>query len=97
MGTAIQAIYRDLEYAKTLIKHRIVNPDHEVGDEESWTFIGDEGGDPEPMRRIPAWEPVTHIGEGVKSSAVPNEVGGGIVPLEMRFPRRKSQEKVPNV
>ena len=51
MATAIQAIYRDLEYAKTLIKHRTMNPDYEGVDEESWTFIGDES-DPELARRI---------------------------------------------
>ena len=60
MATAIQAIYRDLEYAKTLIKHRayITNNDNAGGimDEESWTFIGDES-DPELARRIAEWEP----------------------------------------
>ena len=60
--TAIQAIYRDLEYAKTLIKHRtqINSADDDAAggtlDEESWTFIGDES-DPELMRRIAEWEP----------------------------------------
>ncbi|MCJ1420466.1 Sterol 3-beta-glucosyltransferase [Xylographa parallela] len=55
--TAIQAIYRDLEYARTLIKHRDTNPDNDIGDEESWTFIGDEN-DPELVRRIAEWEPM---------------------------------------
>ena len=60
MATAIQAIYRDLEYAKTLIKHRahMTNDDATSGhvDEESWTFIGDES-DPELTRRIAEWGP----------------------------------------
>lgn len=60
MATAIQAIYRDLEYAKTLIKHRahMTNDDTAAGnmDEESWTFIGDES-DPELARKIAEWEP----------------------------------------
>ena len=69
MATAIQAIYRDLEYAKTLIKHRaqITNDDTTGGniDEESWTFIGDES-DPELTKRIAEWEPrrSIQIGEG---------------------------------
>lgn len=49
VANAIQAIYRDMEYAKTLIKHRANNTkdnDDPAGDEESWTFIGDET-DPE--------------------------------------------------
>ena len=29
------------------------------GDEESWTFIGDEG-DPELIRRIAEWDPASH-------------------------------------
>jgi len=63
VGTAIQAIYRDLEYAKSLIKHRAhISKEDNLGtnhDEESWTFIGDES-DPELQRRIkdwPGWEP----------------------------------------
>lgn len=57
MGTAIQAIYRDLEYAKTLAEQRSIasstpfstNPadegaaqDDDLGDIEDWTFIGDD-------------------------------------------------------
>ena len=59
VGTAIQTIYRDLEYAKTLIKHQRSLAKQEVGgaeEEESWTFIGDES-DPELTRRIRDWEP----------------------------------------
>lgn len=68
VATAIQAIYRDLEYAKTLIKHRHTSNDESFGDmadEESWTFIGDES-DPELRRRIEEWEPRKsfQIGEG---------------------------------
>lgn len=61
--TAIQAIYRDMEYAKTLIKRKTfkdtttgVENEPESSNEESWTFIGDEG-DPELIRRIQEWEP----------------------------------------
>ncbi|KAL8944808.1 MAG: hypothetical protein Q9216_000230 [Gyalolechia sp. 2 TL-2023] len=65
VATAIQAIYRDLEYAKTLIKHRaLISNDNDVsgpGDEESWTFIGDEA-DPELARRIAEWEPMVQSG-----------------------------------
>ena len=71
METAIQAIYRDLEYAKTLIKHRAAttagtstnmtpDPIHHYDDdgniEESWTFIGDDS-DPELVKRIVEWNP----------------------------------------
>jgi sterol 3beta-glucosyltransferase len=58
---AIQAISRDLEYAKTLIKANASNSkgltataldDDEFGNiEESWTFIGDDS-DPELKKRI---------------------------------------------
>lgn len=64
VSTAIQAIYRDLEYAKTLIKNRATATDNDaVGDEESWTFIGDESNDPELARKIAEWEPMTHMGQ----------------------------------
>lgn len=66
MEVAIQAIYRDLEYAKTLIKRRGSDSKHtsatmldddDFGEiEESWTFIGDES-DPELAKRIQDWEP----------------------------------------
>ncbi|RPB15250.1 UDP-Glycosyltransferase/glycogen phosphorylase [Morchella conica CCBAS932] len=38
--TAIQAIYRDMEYARTLIKKQHGDP-HEIDSEESWTFVDD--------------------------------------------------------
>lgn len=63
VATAIQAIYRDMEYAKSLIKRRNTNADYDLGDEESWTFIGDEG-DPELVRRIAEWDPMVRIGPG---------------------------------
>lgn len=67
---AIQAIYRDLEYAKTLIKARtagskdatsdgIQNDDLATDVEESWTFIGDES-DPELQKRIRDWDPTAY-------------------------------------
>jgi hypothetical protein len=58
---AIQAIYRDLEYAKTLIKARAAGskgssattPDDDefTNIEENWTFIGDDS-DPELKMRL---------------------------------------------
>jgi hypothetical protein len=58
---AIQAIYRDLEYAKTLIKARAasskgstataLDDDEFTNIEENWTFIGDES-DPELKMRL---------------------------------------------
>ena len=57
MDTAIQSIYRDLEYAKSLIKSKGGNTVDDTNEEseESWTFIGDEN-DPELVRRIHDWE-----------------------------------------
>ncbi|KAI9889028.1 MAG: Sterol 3-beta-glucosyltransferase [Vezdaea aestivalis] len=62
--TAIQAIYRDLEYAKTLIKKK--GAPYEEGtdeSEESWTFIGDDA-DPELTRKIAEWEPMARTSRG---------------------------------
>ena len=58
MATAIQCLYRDLEYAKTLARQRSIasstpfsptptakaSPDHDddVDDIEEWTFVGDD-------------------------------------------------------
>ncbi|KAI1207504.1 glycosyltransferase family 1 protein [Annulohypoxylon truncatum] len=57
VDTAIQCIYRDLEYAKSLIKSKAgknaataSSPDGTTVDdseEESWTFVGGDEGDPE--------------------------------------------------
>ncbi|KAL9125542.1 MAG: hypothetical protein Q9217_005265 [Psora testacea] len=60
VSTAIQAIYRDMEYATSLIKRRKEltkdGADEGGAEEESWTFIGDES-DPELQRRIHEWDP----------------------------------------
>ena len=59
VGIAIQAIYRDLEYAKSLIKHRKELDRHGDGldlGEENWTFIGDES-DPELRKQLYDWDP----------------------------------------
>ena len=41
VATAIQAIYRDLEYAKSLIKNRD-SPPNDIMSDESWTMIEEE-------------------------------------------------------
>ena len=63
MDTAIQSIYRDLEYAKSLIKGKNGKQiDDTLEDsEESWTFIGDDA-DPELVRRIHDWESMAQSG-----------------------------------
>jgi sterol 3beta-glucosyltransferase len=63
VNTAIQSIYRDMEYAKSLIKSRNSKvPDDTLEDsEESWTFIGDEN-DPELVKRIHDWENMAQSG-----------------------------------
>ncbi|KAI1619836.1 sterol 3beta-glucosyltransferase [Exophiala viscosa] len=62
--TAIQAIYRDFEYAKSLVKARAAiesvaanatTPVDEGDIEESWTFIGDES-DPDLQKQIQEWD-----------------------------------------
>ena len=67
VGTAIKAIYRDLEYAKTLIKHRRDSATDDMASDanDEWTFIGDES-DPELARRIADREPrkSLQVGEG---------------------------------
>jgi len=89
---AIQAIYRDLEYAKTLIKANASSSkgsavsaleEDEFGNiEESWTFIGDDS-DPDLKRRIQdfnvAREPrvsVTRRGMSVVEAGEPVERKG---------------------
>lgn len=51
METAIQAIYRDMEYAKSLIKRpghgdeeSGIEDNHEDDSSDSWTIVGDEAG-----------------------------------------------------
>jgi sterol 3beta-glucosyltransferase len=63
VDTAIQSIYRDLEYAKSLIKARggKASDDTLEDSEESWTFIGDDN-DPELIRRIHDWETMAQSG-----------------------------------
>ncbi|KAI9049401.1 hypothetical protein LZ554_006435 [Drepanopeziza brunnea f. sp. 'monogermtubi'] len=63
VDTAIQSIYRDLEYAKSLIKRRDgKSSDESVEDpEESWTFIGDEK-DPALVKRIHDWDSLAQSG-----------------------------------
>lgn len=65
MDTAIQCIYRDLDYAKSLIKPRTgktiegtdghpavgIEEDEEEENEESWTFVGGDEPDPEFLTR----------------------------------------------
>jgi sterol 3beta-glucosyltransferase len=61
--TAIQCIYRDMEYAKSLIKGEdgeSVDDPYEDS-EESWTFIGDDE-DPDLMKRIHDWESMAQSG-----------------------------------
>ena len=62
METAIQCIYRDLDYARSLIKAKAAvqgtaeaDPEDDVDIEESWTFIGDES-DPEIQRKMQNWD-----------------------------------------
>ena len=49
MQTAIQAIYRDMDYAKSLIKKRggKMEAMEEDESEESWTFVGSDEPDPD--------------------------------------------------
>ncbi|KUJ14792.1 sterol 3-beta-glucosyltransferase [Mollisia scopiformis] len=72
VDTAIQCIYRDLEYAKSLIKRRDgKTADDTLEDsEESWTFIGDEH-DPELVKRIHDWETMAQSGNLATSSIQP--------------------------
>lgn len=69
MHTAIQSIYRDLEYARSLIKNRDgkVSDDTLEDSEESWTFIGDDN-DPELIKRVQGWENFTAQGQGVRKN-----------------------------
>jgi len=79
VATAIQALYRDMEYAKTLIKHRAHSTDtidDPAADEESWTFIGDEA-DPELARRIAEWEPMANLGVAGGRGVGRGRRGGG--------------------
>ncbi|KAF7934049.1 uncharacterized protein EAE97_008409 [Botrytis byssoidea] len=63
VDTAIQCIYRDMEYAKSLIKLKDGKSDDDAleDSEESWTFIGDDT-DPESMKRIHDWDTMARSG-----------------------------------
>ncbi|CAG8961343.1 hypothetical protein HYFRA_00013804 [Hymenoscyphus fraxineus] len=67
--TAIQSIYRDLEYARDLVKARSgkIPDDAPEDSEESWTFIGD-GNDPDLLKKIQGWESLTTRGKTGDSS-----------------------------
>ncbi|EFY97936.2 glycosyl transferase family 28 and UDP-glucoronosyl domain protein [Metarhizium robertsii] len=56
VDTAIQNIYRDLEYAKSLIKGKVgrygqPDADEDEDTEESWTFIGSDEPDPDMVTK----------------------------------------------
>ncbi|CCU75791.1 UDP-glucosesterol glycosyltransferase [Blumeria hordei DH14] len=63
VSTAIQSIYRDLEYARSLIKLRDdkIDPDDIEDAEESWTFIGEDN-DPDLVRRVQDWKSMSMTG-----------------------------------
>ncbi|KAI9831182.1 MAG: Sterol 3-beta-glucosyltransferase [Phylliscum demangeonii] len=62
VGNAIQAIYRDLDYAKSLVKKPRSHHDEGPDDlEDSWTFIGEES-HPEMVRQMMDSEPVVPRG-----------------------------------
>lgn len=43
MGNAIKALYRDLDYAKSLVKTQDTRPDRTSEEShESWTMVGEE-------------------------------------------------------
>jgi hypothetical protein len=52
VATAIQAIYRDMEYAKSLIKQRD-SPAPDILSDESWTMIDDEK---PPVEELPEFK-----------------------------------------
>ncbi|KAH6721187.1 sterol 3-beta-glucosyltransferase [Leptodontidium sp. MPI-SDFR-AT-0119] len=72
VDTAIQSIYRDLEYAKSLIKRRDGKSTDDAAEdpEESWTFIGDEN-DPVLVKRIHDWDALA------QSGILAQNMGGG--------------------
>ena len=51
VATAVQAIYRDMEYAKSLIKHRD-STTSEILSDESWTMVDDEHFFDEPLPEL---------------------------------------------
>ena len=77
VGTAIKTVYRDLDYAKSLIKQRAHVTNDDNADEE-WTLIGDED-DPELIRRIQEYDPAMLSGGARKSF----QLGGGKESLDL--------------
>lgn len=90
-----------------------MHPDNDLGDEESWTFIGDDN-DPELVRRIAEWdiseavkkrESITleraaneRVAEKEKGKEGKTGGGGGVgAALGMKFLRRPSRETVPSI
>lgn len=55
MATAIQSIYRDLDYARSLIKRKTGEGDaaepEDEEPEESWTFVGSDEPDPDMVTK----------------------------------------------
>lgn len=89
MDTAIQCIYRDMEYANSLIKRKSSSHEGLAEDiEESWTFIGDDN-DPELMSRIHAWDPrvvLAHSREAdIAESPVPTSRSATPLPSEQEL------------
>jgi sterol 3beta-glucosyltransferase len=80
VDTAIQCIYRDLDYAKSLIKGRNgKTADDAVEDsEESWTFIGDDG-DLEVVNRFRDWESMAQSGTLAAKSLDAKSAGGDVL------------------
>ena len=104
---AIQAIYRDLEYAKTLVKARIAHAssgnnsstalgagggDDGPDTEESWTFIGDDS-DPELIKKLQTWDPVGKPRGRVPKVSLERKGFGVIQTLEPVVGNEKEKEK----
>lgn len=78
MDTAIQSIYRDLEYAKSLIKNRDGKAvdDAQEDAEESWTFIGDDN-DSGMAKRVHDWDSLAQSGILAHNAAARGGEDGG--------------------
>lgn len=88
MDTAIQCIYRDLEYAKSLIKSKAgknaaatSSPDGTIADdseEESWTFVDGDNIDPELVVKKSALSQMeADANRGAMSQALGSRLLGG--------------------
>lgn len=88
--TAIQCIYRDLEYAKSLIKRPGHQPADDVQDvAEDWTFINEDT-DPELLGRFPGWaSQITSLANngasGNQNRSDSSEASGGNDMLQSQF------------